>query len=169
MMLQLCEGMTVAHEAKVIHRDLKPANVMLVPEGAKFIVKIVDFGLAKSLDSDAFQNLTQTGEVFGSPLYMSPEQCGGSNVDQRADIYALGCILHYCLVGNPPFQGQTIMETLSKHLREPPPALPKHFEVPAWLESAMRKALAKSADERFQSAHEFMAELKHERVETRRS
>jgi len=170
IMLQLCEGMTIVHENSIVHRDLKPANVMLVPNGAKFIAKVVDFGLAKSLESDSFQDLTQSGEVFGSPLYMSPEQCGRGKVDQRSDIYALGCILYYCLAGETPFEGETIQETLTKQLLEPPPALPPHLAVPAWLEAAMRTAMEKTPKNRFQTTREFVAELKHERrVETQRS
>lgn len=113
----VCEGLTHAHQNGIVHRDLKPGNIMLAKtQNGGVNVKIVDFGLAKLVNSE--QKLTQTGETFGSPLYMSPEQCLGKQLDQRADIYSLGCVLFECLTGQPPFVGASVIDTFNKHLRD---------------------------------------------------
>jgi len=94
----------------VIHRDLKPANIMLIEyEGQGDFVKIVDFGIAKTLHREDGQSveLTQTGQVFGSPVYMSPEQCRGTHLDARTDIYSMGCVMYRSTTGSSPFLGKT--------------------------------------------------------------
>ena len=106
---QAASGLKFAHDHGVIHRDVKPGNIMLVsgmPLGAPGFVKILDFGIAKDGTEDG-RALTQTGDVFGSPYYMSPEQCNGEKVDQRADIYSLGCSFYEALIGTPPFVSST--------------------------------------------------------------
>ncbi|CAN5689149.1 hypothetical protein BH10CYA1_BH10CYA1_04010 [soil metagenome] len=159
LILQICDGLNHAHMRGVIHRDLKPANIMLVPKGeSDFVAKIVDFGLAKLVDVNA-QKLTHTGEVFGSPLCMSPEQCSGGQADERSDIYSIGCIMYDCLAGNPPFVGDSIMETLNMQLSEPPPAMPEELDVPNWLEEIVIKALEKDPAMRQQSVAEVSASL----------
>ena len=103
---QACAGLDHAHSKGVIHRDLKPSNLFLCPEdGGNFLVKLVDFGIAKITDntSEKSQNLTRTGEVFGSPLYMSPEQCSGKPLDPRSDLYSFGCLMYEVLTGRRPF------------------------------------------------------------------
>ena len=158
LFLQVLEGLNHAHMRGVIHRDLKPANIMLVPKDSDFVVKIVDFGLAKITDVNT-QKLTQTGEVFGSPLCMSPEQCRGEAADERSDIYSIGCIMYDCLAGTPPFVGESIMETLNMQLSEPPPSMPEEFNVPLWLEEIVGKALQKDVARRQQSVTELSAAL----------
>src|SRR6185369_1510587 len=103
-----------AHARGIVHRDLKPSNIMLVDtETEKDIVKIVDFGIAKLVQNESeTQSLTRTGEIFGSPLYMSPEQCLSKPLDARSDIYSMGCLMYELLTGNPPLKGETILETL---------------------------------------------------------
>ena len=124
--------------------------------------KLVDFGLAKLLDEggDKSQKLTQTGECFGSPLYMSPEQCLGTEVDHRADIYALGCISYECLAGAPPIVGKTILDTFNKHLNEPPPPFPQELNVPKPWAAAIFTALAKKSEHRPQSVSQFKDSFK---------
>ncbi len=96
---EVCEGLHEAHSKSVIHRDVKPGNIILTTDSTSFeTAKIVDFGIAKIIGPDGAQNLTQTGEVFGTPLYMSPEQCMGQKVDARSDIYSLGCVLYVCFM-----------------------------------------------------------------------
>jgi len=160
---QACAGLAHAHSKGVIHRDLKPGNIMLVEfDQRKDFVKIVDFGIAKVLpsgDESESSHLTQTGEVFGSPLYMSPEQCRGRNLDIRSDIYSLGCVMYRTLTGSSPFFGQDPMECMYKQVNEAPN---KFFDtnpdsrVPEALESIVFKCLAKEPGERFQT----MLELK---------
>ena len=107
-------ALAYAHDSGVIHRDIKPSNIMIVtaPQGTGGAVKLVDFGIAKLTGKDEFTQLTltRTGEIFGSPLYMSPEQCAGTGADHRSDLYSLGCVMYEALTGAPPttpaFQGQ---------------------------------------------------------------
>lgn len=165
---QACAGLAHAHSKGVIHRDLKPGNIMLVEfDQRKDFVKIVDFGIAKVLpsgDESEAAHLTQTGEVFGSPLYMSPEQCRGRNLDIRSDIYSLGCVMYRTLTGSSPFFGQDPMECMYKQVNEAPN---KFFETnpdtksPEALEAIVFKCLAKEPAERYQT----MLELKEALLE----
>lgn len=154
---QACSGLAHAHSKGVIHRDLKPGNIMLTEyDHRKDFVKIVDFGIAKLLPTDEGEanHLTQTGEVFGSPLYMSPEQCRGRNLDTRSDIYSLGCVMYRTLTGSSPFFGQDPMECMYKQVNEAPS---KFFDtnpdtrVPEGLETIVFKCLAKEPADRYQT------------------
>ena len=157
---QVCRGLSHAHERGIVHRDLKPSNIMLVPDRAAFIPKVVDFGLAKEQGGDSLGRLTQTGDVMGTPMYMSPEQCQGETIDGRTDVYATGCIIFECLTGQPPYVGRTALETMVMHLKEPVPALPEELKLPPWLAQTVLKALQKEAPLRQQSIEDFAAELK---------
>ncbi len=156
--VQTCNGLAHAHEKGVLHRDVKPSNLMLVgqPDGS-FVVKLVDFGLAKPTEESAGDSLTKTGEVFGSPPYMSPEQCRGQRVDHRADIYALGCVLYEMLTGKPPFMGSDAIQTILKHVNSEPPRL-MLSDVPdrqnMLLDKIIQKCLAKDKEQRFQTVDE---------------
>jgi len=161
LILDICEGLEHAHSKGIIHRDLKPGNVMLLPSPAaerRFTPKIVDFGLAKVWDQAGLQ-LTHTGEIFGSPLYMCPEQCRAAPMDPRSDIYAMGCLMYAVLTGRPPFEGDNAMETMMMHVSVPPPAMSTDVEVPPWFEQIVQKALAKDPHDRFQTVTEMKAEL----------
>ncbi len=107
--LQVCDGVDCAHRNGILHRDLKPANIMVLEAAkGKRLAKVLDFGLAKLTKHDrSKQSLTAVGDVFGSPFYMSPEQCTGDKLDRRSDIYSLGCTMFECLTGQPPFTGDT--------------------------------------------------------------
>jgi serine/threonine protein kinase len=120
--LKIAQGMEAAHQQGVIHRDLKPLNILIDPAGNP---KILDFGIAKSASAPGAESpaveLTQAGQVFGSPKYMSPEQCQGQMADGRTDIYSYGAILYYMFTGREAFDGTTAQEVALKHLREYPP------------------------------------------------
>ncbi|MBN1652644.1 MAG: protein kinase [Deltaproteobacteria bacterium] len=158
---QLCNALGAAHEIGVVHRDMKPDNVQLISRGEeKDFVKVLDFGIAKVGGSNS--KLTQAGQVFGTPHYMSPEQCAGTTVDQRTDIYALGVILYEMATGQVPFDADNLMGILTKHLYENP-VPPREFEppidVPPALEAVIMKALAKKPENRYQSMAEMAADL----------
>src|SRR5262249_4623619 len=121
---QCCDGLADAHQNGVVHRDIKPGNILLTSENNRTnFVKIADFGIAKLMPGEGqpLQHLTQTGQIFGSPAYMSPEQCQGKHVDVRADIYSLGCVLYETVTGVPPFGGENVYEVMMNHLNAAPP------------------------------------------------
>lgn len=156
---QVCNGISHAHSRGVLHRDLKPSNVMLTdPESWSPQVRIVDFGIAKVLDQDELEagKLTRTGDFVGSPLYMSPEQCLGKNIDLRSDIYSIGCIMYEALTGQPPFSGGTQMEIMLKQMSDKAPSLKEKggISYPVWVERLVARALAKDPDARFQTIDE---------------
>lgn len=115
----LCKGLAFAHQAGIIHRDIKPANVLL-QSSSTHSVKLVDFGIAKLVDENPTVQLTQTGEIFGSPPYMSPEQCQGLELDKRSDIYSLGCLFYEALTGQLPVTGANLMEVINNQMAKVP-------------------------------------------------
>ena len=157
---QVCDGLEYAHENGVIHRDLKPSNLMIKRgiNNEKDEVKIVDFGIAKVIELGQNQQLTQTGDVFGSPLYMSPEQCKGMPPDRRSDLYSLGCTMFEALTGVPPFRGQTQVQTLFMHVERPVPPLRLQKSgsatTAAAIERIVQKLMSKDPSQRFQNAIE---------------
>lgn len=163
--MQICEALSHAHNQGVLHRDLKPTNVILSKSGdAAHFVKVVDFGIAKFLKESSLEakDLTETGEVFGSPLYMSPEQCLGRKLDVRSDIYSLGCVMYESLTGICPFYGDSLFETMTKHVKMPPNAfadVDPGNKTPKALEEIVMKALQKNPDLRFQSMKSLNREL----------
>jgi serine/threonine protein kinase len=156
---QAADGLYYAHQQSVIHRDIKPSNIMLLDgtkPGAPGTVKIVDFGIAKLIGEDIgeVQALTRTGEVFGSPLYMSPEQCSGELVDQRTDIYSLGCAFFETLTGTPPHVGVNPLRTMMLHKTEKTPMLRDAslgVDFPQSIELIIQKMLAKAPHERYEN------------------
>ena len=161
---QLAGVMGAAHQRGIIHRDLKPDNIFLVPDpeiphGER--VKVLDFGLAKLLQV-AFPRaeLTAQGAVFGTPAYMAPEQChSAGNVDQRADLYAIGCIFYMCLCGHAPF-GTGGIEVLLAHVsQEPVPPRQHAPDIPPAIEELILQLLAKDPDRRWPSCETFIAQL----------
>jgi serine/threonine protein kinase len=163
--IQACSGLAHAHAKGVIHRDLKPGNLFLMKEAdGSDLVKIVDFGIAKieSNNNASSQSLTKTGEVFGSPLYMSPEQCHGKTLDARSDIYSLGCVLYETLTGMPPLMGVNSFETMNMHVgQQPVPvrACVPDKDIPQSLDECIIKALQKNPNQRQQTMQEFKQEL----------
>jgi predicted Ser/Thr protein kinase len=158
---QLCRALGAAHDIGIVHRDLKPDNVYLISRGGdRDFVKVLDFGIAKV--GGAKSKLTQVGQVFGTPHYMSPEQCAGTNVDKRTDVYALGVIMYEMASSRVPFDADNLMGILTKHLYEEPilpHELPPPVDVPPSLEAVIMKCLAKKADVRYQSMQEVLADL----------
>jgi hypothetical protein len=155
---QICEAIMHAHENGIVHRDLKPSNIMLVTElDGKITAKIVDFGIAKVVaeNSENSLNLTKTGELIGSPLYMSPEQCRGQKIDHRSDIYSVGCVFYEMLVGMPPIVGKQVTDTILAHIQKPPNPFPDGLQVPENVKEAIYKALEKEPDARHQSMQDF--------------
>jgi serine/threonine protein kinase len=158
-------ALAAAHQAGIVHRDLKPENIFLVPDpqidgGER--AKILDFGIAKLTDDQHRGSVkTRTGSVMGTPTYMAPEQClGAGEVDHRADIYALACVMFHLLCGRPPFVYQGVGELLVAHVREPAPwARSINPEVPAAVDAALQRALVKEPNQRFASMAEFAAAL----------
>jgi serine/threonine-protein kinase len=165
MFLQMSSALAHAHSRDIIHRDVKPSNIMLVEfEGRHEFVKLVDFGIAKVLNPTIpeAENLTRTGEVFGSPLYMSPEQCKGVKLDARADIYSLGAVMYRVLTGRPIFNTSDPLETMFKQVCEMPDAFAiacPDLEIPRHLEDVVFKCLAKDREDRYQSMNDLKNDL----------
>ena len=166
---QVASALAAAHEAGVVHRDIKPENIMLRRDG---YVKVLDFGLAKltekattqPVDSDAPTRPlapTQTGAIIGTVQYMSPEQARGLSIDERTDVWSLGCVLYEMVAGRAPFAGQTVPDMLVAIVeREPPPL--NHFaseQIPAELDWLITKTLEKNPDERYQTSKELFVDL----------
>ena len=164
---QILEGVGHAHAQGLVHRDLKPDNVMLVDMGGWESAKIVDFGLVKLVGDAAGAvggaNLTSKGIVFGTPLYMSPEQALGRPVDGRADLYAVGIILFEMLTGRPPFRHDDPMTVMKLQVKAPPPRLDQLSATAQWstpqLVALVEGALAKEPAHRFPSAAAMIAAL----------
>ncbi|MBC8000899.1 MAG: protein kinase, partial [Leptolyngbya sp.] len=158
--VQAANALQHAHERNVIHRDLKPSNIMLIKGDEGESVKIVDFGIAKLLldDDDQMQHLTQTGEVFGSPVYMSPEQCRGEKLDARSDIYSFGVLMYETLAGHPPLKGTNVLDTMQKHLYEQPNPLVEG-NAPDSLLKRLNVIVLKAMDKERGSRYKSMLEL----------
>jgi len=155
--IQCCDGVAAAHRMGIIHRDLKPSNIVLLESDGVEHVKILDFGLAKVISGDgsASENLTMTGEVLGTPAYMAPEQCMGTAMDLRTDIYCFGCVMYEALSGKLPLEGDSSYEVMHKHINEAPITLSKSGpSVPPRLVRIVNKALQKDPDDRYQSFEE---------------
>ena len=160
--LQICEAMQYAHNAGVIHRDLKPQNIFLLSAPEPDYVKLLDFGLAKFDAHNENQVLTKTGELIGTPEYLSPEQCLGKKATERSDIYSLCCIIYLMLTGKAPFQSESPIGYLAKHINESPTnpkkIAPDNF--PEGLDRVILKGMAKDPDERQESMTELANQLK---------
>jgi serine/threonine-protein kinase len=151
------EALEYSHRNGIIHRDIKPANVIITNAGA---VKVMDFGIARAMHSAA-TTMTQTGMVMGTPQYLSPEQALGRTVDARSDLYSSGCLLYELLALRPPFNGDTPLSVVYQHVQDDPRP-PSTFDatVPAHLDAIALKALAKSPDDRYQTAEEMRMDIR---------
>ncbi len=160
---QAAEALQHAHNQGVIHRDLKPSNIIVSrnEDGSEHI-RIVDFGIAKIISSEKSSELTQTGEVFGSPLYMSPEQCDGLKIDVTSDIYSLGCVVYFMVCGQPPFNDRTPLKIMMNHLQAKPKPLnavrPEMF-IPKELNTIVMKCLEKNPSHRYQTMQALLRDI----------
>ena len=148
--MQVAAGLAAAHAQGLVHRDIKPSNILL--ENGVERVKITDFGLARAADDVHF---TQSGVVAGTPHYMSPEQARGETVDHRSDLFCLGCVLYAMCTGRPPFRAETVMGAIRRTCEDTPrPIGDVNAEMPDWLTEIIDRLLAKTPDDRLQSASE---------------
>jgi serine/threonine protein kinase len=158
---QICRGLAHVHHKGIVHRDLKPSNVMVInDEAGEVQVKIVDFGIAKQ---ERPQSITQTGELLGSPLYMSPEQAMGNQVDARSDIYSVGCMLFEAATGRAPFVGENAIATLVMRLSHDPPTFEQvapYAGLSAELERVIMRALKRDVSQRYQTIAALQADLR---------
>jgi serine/threonine protein kinase/tetratricopeptide (TPR) repeat protein len=165
MFLQIVGAIEYAHGKGVVHRDLKPSNIIRAGAGNEDLMKVVDFGIAKILAASQINNtvtLTQTGEVFGSPTYMSPEQCQGDSLDERSDIYSVGCVMYELLTGRPPFQGANAIKTILQHINDRPATFSSTDNGKAlegYLERIIFHCLEKDPKMRYQSMSELREDL----------
>src|SRR6476661_2279134 len=151
---QICRGLDYAQSHGIVHRDIKPANIMITANGT---VKIMDFGIAKSGGS-----MTSTGQVLGTPNYMSPEQVKGRPLDGRSDLFSFGVILYEMVTGEKPFVGQNVTTIIYKIINENPiPPCELDVTIHPGLSGVITKALSKSPDERFQSGAELVRNLEN--------
>lgn len=164
--IQICEGLEYAHQQGVIHRDVKPSNIILTKtsDSDEDFVKIVDFGIAKVLPIAGGEtaNLTQTGEVLGSPLYMSPEQCQGQKLDGRTDIYSLGCVMYEALTGKSPFAAENAVAIILRHLNEDPidPCkISRGIDLPRSLSQVVLCALSRDVSYRYKTMYDLRRDL----------
>ncbi|MBU1218331.1 serine/threonine protein kinase [Myxococcota bacterium] len=163
IIIQVCRALAAAHAQDIIHRDIKPSNIFLIEfAGKKNFVKLIDFGIAKVGQEDDGEKMTKTGTIMGTPDYMSPEQAGGKELTNRSDIYSTGIILYELVTGMVPFDGDSFMAVLSRHLFDEPPRPnlrnPK-ADIPTALENIILKALEKRPEDRFASMNEFIEAL----------
>lgn len=161
----VCSALMTAHAAGVVHRDIKPSNIMVVPDGDWFQSKLVDFGIARLVgDGHGSEGgrlgLTATGTVIGTPTYMAPEQLLGQKVDEKSDIYAIGIIAFELLVGRPPFLADGQMDTSEQHLFVPAPRVSSVVPVPAAVDAAIARCLAKRPADRFATVQAFINDLR---------
>ncbi len=153
LLAQAADALGAAHAAGIVHRDVKPANLLVTPGRT---VKITDFGIARAAEG---MSLTETGQVMGTPQYLSPEQAQGGTATPASDVYSLGVVAFECLAGRRPYVAETAVATALAHLREPVPELPD--DVPADLAAVVRRAMAKSPEDRFADGTELAAALRN--------
>jgi serine/threonine-protein kinase len=155
---QILSGLEAAHARGIVHRDLKPANIFILDGSG--VVKILDFGVVKFVAEGASRYLTRTGMVIGTAEYMAPEQAAGEPVDERTDLYAVGCVAFALLVGRPPFCGAPALQVMTSHLFDPPPSLASlrpELRLVEPLDRFLSRTLHKEPSARFQTAKEMRA------------
>ncbi len=159
LFLQLADGIIYAHHHGAVHRDIKPRNIVVIPEVGQDRAVLVDFGIAKWMEQNSSQSSTQTGLLLGSSSYMSPEQCQGKVVDARSDVYSFAVVMYECLTGNTPFQGDSPMDVMYKHIHEPVGNLPAMKLLPKELARIISKCMQKEPGLRYQNFDELRSDL----------
>jgi serine/threonine-protein kinase len=156
---QIAASIADAHSRSIVHRDLKPDNVMLQDRGKqKDVVRVLDFGIAKLRDDGRANNMTQAGDMLGTPQYMAPEQIRAEQIDGRTDVYALGCMIYEMVTGRLPFEAPTVMALLSKHLMETPPPPSQRrpdLGLPRVIDDLVMAAMAKDPAQRPPTMEQF--------------
>jgi tetratricopeptide (TPR) repeat protein len=157
----VCKALVEAHGAGVVHRDIKPSNIIVRQNNdGTYTAKVLDFGLARLVDVQVSQELTATGDVIGTPLYMSPEQFQSFPTDARSDIYSLGAVMYECLSGRTPHKGESIYQTMYKCINEKPkPIADRKHKISSKLESIVFRCLEKDPFDRYQNASELLQDL----------
>lgn len=162
---EIASGIAFLHDRGIIHRDIKPSNIIISPSvvGGE-TAKLIDLGIAKPDNpGGALSFCTTSGSIFGSPFYMSPEQCKGENIDSKTDIYSFGCVMYEALTGYPPFRGQTMLVTLEKHISEQAMPIGQRRgscdAVPKDLEKLIRRCLSKNPEDRYDDARSLFTAL----------
>jgi serine/threonine protein kinase len=160
--IQTADGLQAIHDVGIIHRDMKTPNIMLLRDAQQRpVVRLMDFGIAKVEGSSTASGLTTTGQIMGTPEYMSPELCMGEKIDHRSDVYAAGIVTYEIFMGQVPYKGDSAVATLFKHIQDPvPPDDAAAERMPPSLVPVIRHALAKNRDARFASAHDLAAALR---------
>lgn len=163
VMIQTCDGLSRAHAEGIVHRDIKPSNLFLLPDGS---LKILDFGVARLADSA----MTKSGQVVGTPDFMSPEQARGEDVDVRSDVFSAAAVFYYLITGRRPFEAPDVPAVLLRVVNDDPPPIPG-VDAPSHLARIVLRALRKNPDYRYQTAAEMSADLskvkRHIEAETR--
>jgi len=163
MIMKLCAGLGAVHAKGIVHRDIKPENVYLVRRGSdEDFVKLVDFGISRTLDTETMSRESQRGRVFGTAAYISPEAATGDPTDCRSDVYSVGVLTYQLLTGALPFEGKTAGAMLMQHVHEEPPPLytkGSGENVPRGVARVVMQALAKDPEARFQTVAEFVDAL----------
>ncbi|MCA9038679.1 MAG: serine/threonine protein kinase, partial [Planctomycetaceae bacterium] len=160
LMRQVAAALQKASDCGIVHRDVKPENILLSATGE---AKVADFGLARIVTpaNDSSLGITQVGITMGTPLYMSPEQVEGREIDHRSDLYSFGISCYQMLAGHPPFRGDTALSVAVQHLKnDAQPLADLRPDVPAELCSIVHRLLSKTADERYQNASELLRDLR---------
>ena len=167
VMIQVARSLYAAHNKGIVHRDLKPGNIFLIDRaGTPDFVKVLDFGISKFMELDEESSrLTKTGQIIGTPLYMSPEQAlGEEDLDHRVDVYSLGVIMYELITGQPPFTAVNYLGIIAQHASDPPKPPSKvrpDLEIPPQVETIILKAMAKQPEERFSTMAEMEGALIH--------
>lgn len=155
IVLQITNGLSVAHDSYIIHRDIKPQNILILENG---LIKITDFGIAVAMNAT---QLTQTNSVMGSVHYIPPEQASGKGATLQSDIYSIGILMYELLTGKLPFRGDNAVEIALKHLKEPMPSIKDELpDIPQSVENIILKATAKNPKNRYADAREMHEDLK---------
>ncbi len=166
LFIQVLDALSHMHLQGIVHRDLKPANILIEKnDSGEEIVRIVDFGIVKVLDRDTIDStsITRTGDIFGSPFYMSPEQCQGDEIGPLSDIYSLGCLMYECLTGSPPFDDDSPVKIVLQHLYDNPRSM-NSFDAAIAISESMEEVvlicMAKDPENRYKSASSLCGDLK---------
>jgi serine/threonine protein kinase len=166
IMAQVASALDAAHARGLVHRDVKPANILLAagPAGGDGHCYLCDFGIIKEVNAQQAQSaLTATDQFVGTIPYVAPEQIEGRDLDGRADVYSLGCVLFHCLTGSVPFERMNDIEVVFAHLREPPPSLSRRAPgLPTAMDAVVARAMAKSSDDRWPTCSALVSAMQAE-------